>query len=306
MKLNLLPTRIKKESSGNWAWIPAILLAAAGWAWAIYIGRWADGEIDKQKQRIEAARPDAEEAVRVVAQSDQIIQQSRGLILNSNLAASMLKHNTAYTETYDEAMKYIPSFFRPYNMQLVPNGSTSATLSMTGAIGSFQQYADLMAALYRIPGATAVTRSGFSDDFATVPNLIETDQTGRKFKPSESRLPDDPMDRMNTQIANSGTPDFNGTGGFGGFGDADSLRQAMEGNSDITVTVTLARDVTTPDPRGTLAQAAALWPAAGAAAPVPGATAPAGTPPSARPTGTQNPGSPPPGNPGRSREGDDD
>lgn len=304
MKLNLLPTRIKKERSGNWAWIPAILLAVAGWAWAIYIGQWADGEIAKQKSRITAATPDATEAVAVVGQADSIIQQSRGLILNSNLAASMLKHNTAYTETYDEVQKYIPSFFRPYNMQLTPNGSTSATLTMTGAIGTFQQYADLMAALYRIPGATAVTRSGFSDDFATVPNLIEIDQTGRKFKPSEARLPDDPMDRMNTQIANSGTPDFNGTGGFGGFGDADTTRQAMAGNSDITVTVTLARDVTTPDPRGTLAQAAALWPAAGAAAPAPGATAPAATPP---PTRTNNPGSPPPGPPGRrDRDGDDD
>src|SRR2546430_13626538 len=51
-------------------------------------------------------------------------------------------------------------FFRINSITATPNDANTVTVTMNGVIHTAQEYADLMLALLRIPGAQAVSRSG--------------------------------------------------------------------------------------------------------------------------------------------------
>jgi hypothetical protein len=249
-----------------------------------------------EKQRIADARPNAQLAVATSKRADAVIAENRGLILNINLADSMNKHNTVYPDLFDEVRKYIPNFYRISSMAAVPNGAESCTVTMTGYLSSFQEYADLMIALLRIPGATAVSRSGFQFNEPGVPGLIPEDQQGRILRPGEPRIPDDPHDRLDQQIANAQVTSFQNAGGFG-TSETPIVRGAMPTQSTVTVAVVIAgKNIQTPNPRQTLAESAALWGGAPTAPGQPGQPAantrpaPATPPPPTTPPGRNNPG----------------
>jgi hypothetical protein len=288
MKLNLLPTYVSKEKQGRFAVLGSVILAAAGLAAMLFLIRSSRDAVQVEQNRINAAKPDADTAVAISKQADDVMNQARGLILNMNLADAMNTHSKEYPDLYDEVRQYIPSFYRISSLNAVPNGAESVTVTMTGYLSTFQQYADLMVALLRIPGATAVSRSGFQLTDPLVPNLVPEDQTARPFKPGDPRIPDDPMDRLDLQIANAQLTGFQGAGGFGTT-NRPIVRGAMPTQSTVTVAVVIAgKDLQTPDPRATLAQASSLW-GAPAATPASG-TAPAATNPA---PGTARPGTPP-------------
>lgn len=303
MKLNLLPTYVSKEKQGRFAFVLSALIALGCLALMIFMTRSSRDALAAEKQRIADARPNAQLAVATSKRADAVIAENRGLILNINLADSMNKHNTVYPDLFDEVRKYIPNFYRISSMAAVPNGAESCTVTMTGYLSSFQEYADLMIALLRIPGATAVSRSGFQFNEPGVPGLIPEDQQGRILRPGEPRIPDDPHDRLDQQIANAQVTSFQNAGGFG-TSETPIVRGAMPTQSTVTVAVVIAgKNIQTPNPRQTLAESAALWGGAPAAAGQPGQPAPATRPAPATP----QPPTTPPGrnNPGRGQGGED-
>lgn len=292
MKLNLLPTHTAKgPGSSVGPIILSTVLAISGLAGAFLMTQRSQSMIDGQKARIEAAKSDYELAVKVAQSADDVRAQAAGVVLNINLAEAMDKHNKVYTDLYDEVRTYIPSFFRVTSMSAAPTSAEACTVTLTGPIKSYQEYADLMLAMMRVPGAVGVGRAGFSDYFSKVPNLITEDQQGRSLKEwQQARRTDDPMQRMEADIAEASNPDFIGQGGFGNMDPSVTLRNNMPGTSMITVNLILNRDITTPDPRGTLASSASLWPAV---APVGGTTTTSTTPGGqAGPTGGSRPGAP--------------
>jgi hypothetical protein len=124
-------------------------------------------------------------------------------------------------------------------------------VNMTGTVANAQQYADLMLALLRIPGATAVTRGGLQSDDMEVPALTLVDQQGKPRKASKAPIPDDPLERLayfESEVAPTG---YLNAGGFGQTEDA-TQKGARPGESVIAVSVTIPRNIQTPNPRATI------------------------------------------------------
>jgi hypothetical protein len=63
---------------------------------------------------------------------------------------------------YNELMPYIPQFLRVRSINAASAGATRATVTIQGYLKTFQQYSDVMIALLRFPGCSAVGRSGFA------------------------------------------------------------------------------------------------------------------------------------------------
>lgn len=288
MKLNLLPTKIATGEKSRSAVIQAIILGVIGIVVAVMLIVLSSQSLSKAKSDEADARTQAQAAVDKAAQADAIMGSD---VVNSvardvNLSKAMMTHNSVYPDLYDEVRRYIPPFFRVTSMSAAPVDDKTSTVTLTGVITSYQQYADLMLALLRIPGATGVSRSGFQDDDAYVPGLNATDQTGRIIKPGQSNLPDDPYARLQALEAQAQAPGYLGAGNFGSS--PDLTRGAMPGESLITVQVTLPKDLQTPDPRATLTQpvgSGGATASAGAAGIPAGPGGPAGVPAGAPPEG---------------------
>lgn len=251
MKLNLLPTYVSKGNQAKTATVVSVLLALLGILGAV-------GLIFISKDQVKTARANAEEkqerAARAVATSkraDEVVADAQMIIRNINLADAMLKHNDAYPDLYRDIKPYIPGFFRVTNMTAAPNDAQTATVTLTGTLKTFQQYADLMIALYRIPGATTVSRAGYVSVDPYIPNINDVDQNGRPIRPGQANVPDDKYQRL-AYLQGQGT--LTGFTGQGGFGTADRTqpRLAMPGYSLVTISVVIPRAIQTPDPRATL------------------------------------------------------
>ncbi|MBV6491385.1 MAG: hypothetical protein IT202_01590 [Fimbriimonadaceae bacterium] len=253
MKLNLLPTHVSKEAGAKTAWVFSLLIAAASIGAAVFLQVSSRQQLSES---IEAARQNegtAAQALRLSQEADAIIAQARGIIINIDLADAMMAHNNTYPDLYDEVRRYVPSFFRTTSLSASPSGADTCVVTMTGVIRTYQDYANLMLALMRIPGAQSVSRDGYQIIDPVVPSLNETDQTGRPIRPGESNIPDDPTARLNYLMSQGGTTGFSGVGGFGS--DSIAARGAMPDWSQITVSVVLQRNLQTPDPRATIAGA---------------------------------------------------
>jgi len=250
MKLNLLPTYVSKASAAKTATIFSVLIGLLGVVGAV-------GLIMVSKQDRDKAYDDANALTstytRVDGESkkaDAIIAQAAQLMINQGLAQAMIEHSTVYPDLYDEVRGYIPSFFRVTSMSSAPNGAESCTVTLTGVLQTQQQYADVMMALMRIPGATNVTRDGYNPTDKFVPSLTEEDQIGLPVGQGEGNIPSDPQARLDYMISQGSVTGFVGAGGFGG---EPGQRGAMPDWSEITLTVTIAgKNLQTPDPRSTL------------------------------------------------------
>lgn len=269
MKLNLLPTYVSKEGQIRSVLIGSAVMTLAAIGASLFLILSSRGELARQKERVEELRPAAERAVEVAKQADTIIASATGIDRNLKLAEAMSKHNSTYLELYREVLGYVPPFYRVTRIQATPVDDKTCNVQLTGVLGTFQQYADLMLALYRIEGAQRVSRSGFQVTDRYVPGLNLQDQIGLPIRPGEARLPSDPLARLDALVQRSGgaTGAFEGAGGFGSA--APGQRGAMPGYSVVTVGVVLQtvadasgkvvknRDIRTPNPRATIAAAAA-------------------------------------------------
>lgn len=259
MKLNLLPTTVNREGRAKGAWFFSILLALAGAASMFFMKSTSERFIAEQNARIEKAAPTVTENKRIEAMTDKLINDNRGIIMNAKLADAMQKHSDVYPDLLTEIKQYIPSFFRITQMAATPNGD-AAQVNISGVIHTQQQYADLMLALLRIKDVVSVGRTGFNFANALVPPLTQGDQTGRLQQPGDPTWPDDPMARMEAQIAQARSTGFLGQEGWGTTAEP-MQRGPMPDWSAINVAVVIRRNIQSPNPIGAINETKGMWPA---------------------------------------------
>ncbi|MBI5708432.1 MAG: hypothetical protein HZC36_15725 [Armatimonadetes bacterium] len=293
MKLNLLPTYVSKEKSAKAAWfVSAIIALAAVGATYFMIQQSKQAHADA-RAKVEELQPRAANAAAVAKQADLIMASARGIIVNADLAHAMMDHNNTYADLYAEVERYVPGFFRLNSISATPVDADNCVVTMAGVIRTYEDYADLMLALLRIPGAMTVSRNGYQVSDMYVPPLSEADQRGTPIKVGDTNVPEDPADQIEYFAARAAPQGYLGVGGFGSG--TPGLRQSMPGWQDITVSVVLSnRHIQTPDPRATLAASASGGGGSGGG----GGTAPGGIPaPGAPPAAGGRPTGGPP-NPG--------
>lgn len=266
MKLNLLPKTVGTEFRSRNAAILGFLLFAGVTAASVVLVSTSRARLERSEKLIEEAKPASDRVIAAGRIGDDAMAQPgvRTMAISSSLAEAMLKHNAVYPNFYNKVIPYIPKWFRITNLAATPNDATTCTLSMTGYVKTYQEYADLMLALLRMPGAQRVSRAGWNQEDAIVPALTSVDQNGRPRKLSEGPIPDDALDRLayfQQRTEPSGYLQMNGFG----IEDPNTAKGAPLGSSEINVTVIITENLTTPNPRATLASIGA--------APAPGATA---------------------------------
>jgi hypothetical protein len=270
MKLNLLPTHVSKQGQAKTALIFSILMVVGSIVAAVLMNITSSRELADAKKKAEDLKPQAQAAVDTAKLADAMLAGTAPFTVpaptlqrNIQLAQAMQEHSPKYPDN-------------------------AALVILTGVVDTFQEYADLMLALLRIPGATGVTRTGFNVTDMFVPELITEDQVGTPIKPGQARVPSTPIDRLNAVIANAeaGTTGFTGTGNFG-IDDPFLTKGAMPTSSEITVSVLIdGQPIKTPDPRASLKPVAGGG-GGGGGMPTPGNT------------------TPPPGGPGRGSQEDE-
>jgi Tfp pilus assembly protein PilN len=268
MKLNLLPTYVSKEKQAKTGVILGVLTAVVGIAAAVGMIVISKNGRDSAYASMEEKRPAHLQVLAISKAADTVITQAKPIITNINLAEAMNAHNTVYADLFDQIRQYIPSFFRLTAISATPLSADGASVNLTGVIQTQQQYADLMLALLRIPGAANVSRDGYQVVSAQVPALSVDDQSGRPLKPGEGRIPDDPEQRLNYYIAQGQLTGFMNVSGFGGEA---GPRGPMPDWSTVNITILMPAKLMTPNPRATLAS--------GGGAPAPGAPAAPAPPP---------------------------
>lgn len=274
MKLNLLPQSVSKAGAAKGMWFVAAALAILGILGMVGMTMMSSKALADAKADAESKMKLAADAKATADHADAQIAEATVIDRNQKLSEAMIDHNRKYVDLYAKVLSRVPAYYRLDSISASPVSESSTTVTLNGYIQTFRQYADLSIALWKIPGVTAVTRAGYQLNDPTVPSLTESDQTGSAVKPGESPLPTDPIDRMNAMIANvSSEP--TGYLNEGNFGAGDTIAKgAMPGYSQVTMTVTLADDVRTPDPRATIAAGGGAG--TGAAAPPNGFGRPAG------------------------------
>lgn len=299
MKLNLLPTSVSKSGQAKTAAIAAIVMSVVSIVAAVLMLTTSKAALAKAKEEANAIKPDADLAVAIAKKADDLINGNPPYTVpapliarNTALANQMLEHNKVYPTLYREVVRHVPDFFRVTSLSAQPlGGGTVAQVNMTGVIHTFQQYADLMIALLRIPGAVSVSRQGYTNNDMYVPELIQQDQSGIPIRPDQPRLSSDAFQRMQELLGEAAAGTTSGFQNVGGFGTEDDefAKGAMPGWSEISVTVlVVGHNLQTPDPGATLRRT------------------PAPAAPTTPPTGTSPaPGGPPPPGP-RGRGGEED
>ncbi len=281
MKLNLLPKTVGTEFRSRNAAILGFLLFAGVTAASVVLVSTSRARLDRSYKLVEEAKPASDRVIAAGKIGDDAMAQPgvRTMAVNTTLAEAMLKHNAVYPNFYNKVIPYIPKWFRITNLTATPIDGTTCTLSMTGYVKTYQEYADLMLALLRMPGALRVNRAGWNQEDAVVPALTTVDQNGRPRRLSEGPIPDDALDRLAYFEQRQEPSGYLQMNGFG-IEDPNSAKGAPLGSSEINVTVVITENLTTPNPRATLASIGAApapgAPAAGGA--VAGTAAAAGTP----------------------------
>jgi len=270
MKLNLLPTYVSKGSQAKTATVVAVLLAIIGIVGAVAMIFISKGQLTAAREDAQSKLDNAAQAVAISKQADDTMAKAQMIIRNTNLADAMLKHSDVYPDLYNSLKPYIPGFFGVRSMTVTPNDAKTSTVTITGTVKTFQQYADLMIALYRCPFATSVSRAGYTNVDPYIPGLTDTDQNGRPVKPGDANVPDDKYQRLAYYQQRGTVTGFTGTGGYGTT-DTTTARGPMPGYSLVTVQVVIAKGVQTPDPGATLRLQTAAGGGGGTATAGPGA-----------------------------------
>jgi hypothetical protein len=302
MKLNLLPQTVSKGRALKSAWFVFVIMLAAACAIAAMLIINSQKALKDAEDSVQAKQQDAADAVATSAQADAQIAKAADLIRDASLAQAMIDHNDVYPKLYDDLLPYVPSFFRLTSITATPVDATTSSVTMTGTLETYQQYADLMLALMRFKDATSISRTGFNFDESLVPPISQDNLNPMPHKPSEPVIPSDQLERLQYYQSLGRTAGYTGQGNFGS-GDPDVVRGAMPGESLITVVLTVKRDLQVPDPQATLlAAGSAAAPAAGGLGGMP--TGPGG-PGMMGPGGPggMGPGGPPPGVPGGNPRG---
>ena len=209
--------------------------------------------VKKADEAVEKAKTNYDMAVKIAGEADAIMlkPELRQMVVNTSLAKSMIGASRLYPDLYDYVKPYIPRFFRITSLSATPIDAKSCAVNMTGVVKDATEYMDVSLGLLRIPGATSVARSGFQKEDIVIPALIEIDNTGRPRLLSKNPIPDDALDRL-TYYTNESVP--TGYLNSGNYGDLNPgvTKGVRPGESLITMTVTIPRNIQTPNPRATI------------------------------------------------------
>ncbi|MFZ4506303.1 MAG: hypothetical protein ACOYON_01230 [Fimbriimonas sp.] len=279
MKLNLLPKSVNTQSRAKTALIVSIFIVLLSVAGGVGMALWSSQQLTQTVTEAREIEPAARRAVDTSARADTIIASAADIIKNTNLAQAMIAHNAVYSDFYDRVIPYIPSFYRISTLNATPSDATTVSLNLTGTIKTHQQYADLMLALMRIPGAQSISRSGYQIDDPSVPPLSQEDQLGLPRKNGDTLPSDDPYQRL---VALETSVPAGGFSNVANYGAQDPLtRGALPDWSLVSVTVIIQEtpkfkaNLQTPNPRATISSGGGG-----------GAAAPAGLPAAAPSTAT--------------------
>ena len=277
MKLNLLPKIVDTTGRAKRAFFGGVLVLIASIVGAYMMQSISADRLAKAKESVNDATPKYNKAVQTAADADAMMNKPgvRQLVVNTALAKSMIAANRVYPDLYDSVKPYIPGFFRINALGASPIDGTTCAVNMTGTVKNAQQYADLMLALLRIPGASAVTRAGFQADDIIVPPLTLIDQVGHPRAESKGPIPDDALDRLTYFQNETSATGYLNAGNFG-ITEAGTVKGARPGESLIAVAVTIPRNLQTPNPRATIQSLASTGGATPAASTIPGKAGAAG------------------------------
>jgi len=294
MKLNLLPQTVSKGRALKSAWFVFVIMLAAACAIAAMLIINSQQGLKNAEASVQEKQKDAADAVATSAQADTQIAKAADLIRDASLAQAMIDHNDVYPKLYDDVLPYVPSFFRLTSISAAPVDGATSSVTMTGTLETYQQYADLMLALMRFKDATSISRTGFNFDEPELPAINQDNLHPAPHKPSEPVIPTDQLEKVQYYQSLARTVGYTGQGNFGS-GDPDAVRSAMPGESLVTIVLTVKRDLQVPDPQATLLAAGgaggAVPAASGFGGPGPtGMMGPGGP-------GMMGPGGPPPGVP---------
>ena len=264
MKLNLLPKIVDTTGRAKRAFLGGSIILIASIVAAFWMANESWNRVTTAKDSVAKAQPMYQRAVDIATEADSMMAKPavRQLVVNTSLANAMTGANRLYPDLFDFVKPYIPSFFRITSLGATPLGAQGCSVNMTGTVKNAQQYADLMLALLRIPGALTVSRAGYQGDDVIVPALTLIDQTGRPRKESKAPIPDDALDRLTYFESESSPTGFLNAGNFGTL-EPGTQKDARPGESVINVTVTLPRNIQTPNPQATIKSLAGAAPAQG-------------------------------------------
>ena len=253
MKLNLLPKIVDTTGRAKRAFFGGAIVLIASIAGAYYMQSTSTKRLEEAKQHEQDAQPMYDKAVNTASQADAMMTKPavRQLVVNTSLAKSMMVSSRTYPDLFDSVKPYIPGFFRITNLGATPVDASTCTVNMTGTVKNAQQYADLMLALLRIPGAKSVTRGGLQSDDTIVPPLTLVDQAGRPRKESKAPIPDDPLERLAYFESEVSPTGYLNAGNFG-VTEEGTQKGARPGESVIAVSVVIPRNIQTPNPRATI------------------------------------------------------
>ena len=264
MKLNLLPSDVAKKGTATGMWFVAGLLAIASIVLAVGMVFMSRKAKDEAKQAAQSQMQAAANAVATAQVAEKQVALASVINRNQKLAEAMNAHNRKYVDLYRDVLRYVPSYYRLTSISAQPSGEGACTVNLTGQIETFSRYADVAIAMWKVPDVTGVTRAGYTIDEPSVLPLTEADQRGSYVKPGENALPSDPLARLDEMISRAANEPrgFQNLGNFGST--APDQRGPMPGWSTVTMTINLARDIRTPDPRATLSSSPAPGGAVGA------------------------------------------
>jgi hypothetical protein len=299
MKLNLLPQTVSKGRALKTAWFLGSAMMIGSFVIAILLSLSAHAALKIAEAKVDEDKQPAADAVTTAAAADTVVSTAADVIRDANLAKAMIDHNDAYPSLYRQVLPYVPSFFRLTSISAAPVDATTSTITMVGTVGSYEQYSDVILALMRDKSATSISRSGYNYDPKIVPGLTPTDPIGTPRKQGAEPIPSDQLDRLTyyeEQGRSSGTTGYLDTGNYGSTESGGSngvaggdVKGPMPGQSEITIVLTVNKDLQAPDPLATLS-------AAGGAAASASTSGTVGVPPGMGPGG-MGPGGLGPGGP---------
>src|SRR5690349_24732829 len=162
MKLNLLPKHVAKAQGSKGAFFAAIILVAVAGAGAFLMISSGRKQLQEARDKVQPATVPVSQALGYSAMADTVISRVTSIDRNLKLTEAMLAHNSKYVDLYREVMQYIPGYYRITNLTATPTGPDTTTVTMSGVMQTHRQYADIVAALYRMPGVQSVSRSNYA------------------------------------------------------------------------------------------------------------------------------------------------
>jgi len=136
----------------------AVVLTLAG---TLFYASRVSTTLAGYKEEVAAKEVLAKQVVDTAASADTILANSKIVLTNSELVKQIDDANGRYPRLYNTLKGYIPAFMRVRSLSAASAGPEQAVVTIQGYLKTFQQYSDVMIALLRFPGCSAVGRSGF-------------------------------------------------------------------------------------------------------------------------------------------------